>query len=109
MNRTVCYHIFVCFGMKSTLFTQVFASNILRSPYIYMIYKQIFCSLLLITAAFNFSCSAQRNNDPLASLRDLTKDGKLPAESVVADVERRYAGQQTAVLARLLRARIKFE
>lgn len=74
-----------------------------------MIYKQIFCLLLFITTAFSLSCSAQRPSDPLASLRDLTKDGKLPAESVVADIERRFAGQQTGVLARLLRARIKFE
>lgn len=75
-----------------------------------MIYKQIFCSLLFITAAFSLSCSGQRtNNDPLTSLRDLTKDGKMPAESVVADIERRFGGQQTGVLAKLLRARIRFE
>ncbi|QYO66386.1 transglycosylase SLT domain-containing protein [Leptolyngbya sp. 7M] len=39
----------------------------------------------------------------------MTKGGRLPAESVVEGIERRFAGTQTGALARLLRARIRFE
>jgi len=39
----------------------------------------------------------------------MTKDGKLPAESVVENFERRFAGRLSGTLARLLHARIKFE
>lgn len=62
--------------------------------------------LLLLT----LSCSAQpAAADSLAALRDMTKGGKLPAESVVEGIERRFAGTQTGALARLLRARVRFE
>lgn len=39
----------------------------------------------------------------------MTKDGKYPAESYVADLEKRFAGKKTGALAKLLRARIRFE
>lgn len=64
--------------------------------------------LLFIPALLSISCSAQTAND-LDLLRQLTKDGKLPAESVVAGIESRYAGKKTGALAKLLRARIRFE
>jgi len=65
-------------------------------------------SILLSSVLLSVSCSAQTAND-LDSLRQLTKDGKLPAESVVAGIESRYAGKKTGALAKLLRARIRFE
>lgn len=65
-------------------------------------------NLLIFSAVLSISCSAQTSND-LDSLRQLTKDGKLPAESVVAGIESRYAGKKTGALAKLLRARIRFE
>ncbi len=75
--------------------------------------SKLFLSIFCIVSAiclFTVGCEAQPSTiDPLTSLRDLTKNGKLPAEAVVADIERRFAGQQTGVLARLLRARIKYE
>jgi soluble lytic murein transglycosylase len=59
------------------------------------------------------SCSAfsgeTNEADALKVLRDLTKNGKLPPESLVLDVENRYSKTRTGALARLLRARIKFE
>lgn len=59
---------------------------------------------------FSISCTAQPPEDlALKSLRELTKDGRLPAESVVAGLESRFAGTKTSGLARLLRARIKLE
>ena len=61
---------------------------------------------------FTTSCAAvtQMSEDQAAQiLRNLTKDGKLPAESVVLDIETRYAKTRTGALAKLLRARIRFE
>ncbi|MDQ6785213.1 MAG: transglycosylase SLT domain-containing protein [Acidobacteriota bacterium] len=62
---------------------------------------------------FTTSCSAfvtQMSEEQAAQmLRSLTKDGKLPAESIVLDIENRYSKTRTGALARLLRARIHFE
>ncbi len=67
----------------------------------------------LLSIPFTSSCSAAvtelSEDDALKVLRDLTKNGKLPAESIVADIERRYGNTTTGALAKLLRARIKFE
>ncbi len=64
-----------------------------------------------ILLLFTLSCSAQPAADinALESMRAMTKGGRLPAESVVQDIERRYAGTQIGALARLLRGRIRFE
>src|SRR5215204_6517888 len=62
-----------------------------------------------LIAAFTVACTAQASDTSLDSLRQLTTDGKLPAESVVAGIESRYAGKKTGALAKLLRARIRFE
>ncbi|NNE98928.1 MAG: transglycosylase SLT domain-containing protein, partial [Pyrinomonadaceae bacterium] len=59
---------------------------------------------------FTLSCSAQPPEDAaLKSLRNLSSRGQLPAESVVANIESRFAGTKTGALARLLRARIRLE
>lgn len=62
-------------------------------------------SILLIVG-----CSAQQTEEQaLANLRSLTAGGKLPAESVVAEIESRFANRKTGALAKLLRARIRME
>jgi len=66
-------------------------------------------SLVIVSAVLSVSCSAQAGDTSLDGLRQLTKDGKLPPESVVAGIESRYAGKKTGALAKLLRARIRFE
>ena len=80
---------------------------------IHSILTVLFFSAALILVPFTTSCSAAvtelSEDDALKVLRDLTKNGKLPAESVVADIERRYGNTKTGALAKLLRARIKFE
>ncbi len=43
----------------------------------------------------------------LENLRRMTKDGKLPDEATVAQIEANYPNTKTAALAKLLRARIK--
>ena len=54
-------------------------------------------------------CSGQTEEQALAQLRELTREGKLPPESVVASIESRFAGKRTGALAKLLHARIRFE
>ncbi len=66
--------------------------------------------VLGLLGSLSISCTAQPpENLALQSLREMTKDGKLPSESVVAKLETQFAGTKTGALARLLRARIKLE
>jgi thioredoxin-like negative regulator of GroEL len=65
--------------------------------------------LVLCTFGLATSCSAQSEEQALKSLRDLSKDDKLPPEDVVAGIESRFAGRKSGALAKLLHARIKFE
>ncbi len=75
-------------------------------------------SLLVLTAIICFvpmsaSCSwfgADMNEaDALKVLRDLTRNDKLPPEGLVLDIENRFSKVRAGALAKLLRARIKFE
>ncbi|MEZ5428372.1 MAG: transglycosylase SLT domain-containing protein [Pyrinomonadaceae bacterium] len=76
-----------------------------------------FSILILLTGllliSLNLSCSAfrpqQTEEEALKSLRRMTKDGKLPAEEVVLQIENRFSKTKTGALARLLRARIHYE
>jgi soluble lytic murein transglycosylase len=68
-----------------------------------------FITLLFLTTFLAAGCAGQTEEQALESLRQMTKDGKYPAESVVENFERRFSGRPSGVLARLLRARIKFE
>ncbi len=66
--------------------------------------------LILFSTILTLSCSAQQTEEQaLASLRAVTSNGKLPAESFAADLETRFANKKTGALAKLLRARIRFE
>jgi outer membrane protein assembly factor BamD (BamD/ComL family) len=62
---------------------------------------------------FTTSCSAgvtQMSEEQAAQvLRVLTKEGKLPSENAVLDIENRFAKTKTGALAKLLRARIRYE
>lgn len=73
----------------------------------------LFFSAAFLLIPFTTSCSAsvsQMSEEQAAQiLRNLTKDGKFPVESIVLDIENRYAKTRTGALAKLLRARIKFE
>ena len=83
----------------------------------FKIFRFNFHSLLFFSffalAFFTVSCSAfvtpMTDDDALKTLRDLTRDGKLPPEGVVADIENRFSRSKSGALAKLLRARIKFE
>jgi len=66
-----------------------------------------------LLAPLTTSCSAlvtQMSEEQAAQLlRVLTKEGKLPPENAVLDIESRFANTKTGALAKLLRARIRFE
>ncbi|MEP6945074.1 MAG: transglycosylase SLT domain-containing protein, partial [Acidobacteriota bacterium] len=67
-------------------------------------------SALLFSIFLTVGCSAQPTEEQaLASLRQMTSTGKLPPESMVSDIETRFAGKRTGALAKLLHARIRFE
>lgn len=76
-----------------------------------MIHKflHLFATLVFVSLFFTAGCSGQTEEQALQSLREMTKDGKLPPEDVVAGIETRFAGKKTGALAKLLHARIKFE
>lgn len=67
-----------------------------------------FFSLLL--ALGTVGCHAQQSEEQaLRSLREMTRDGKLPPEDFVAGLESRFTGKRTGALAKLLHAQIRFE
>ena len=67
-------------------------------------------AVLFLPLLFTVSCSAQQTDEQaLQSLRQMTQDGKPPAEQFVANIETRFAGKKTGTLAKLLRAKIRFD
>ncbi len=67
-------------------------------------------SLFFALSIFAAACSAQQTEEQaLKTLRDLTRSGKLPPESMVADIEKRFSGKKAGALARLVHARIRIE
>ncbi len=76
----------------------------------------IFFAFLIVSvfSVTTASCSTpifepqQTEAQALETLRNLTKNGGLPSESVAAGIEARFPNSKTAALARLLRAHILF-
>lgn len=70
-------------------------------------------ALAFLLIPLTSSCSAvvrpMTEDDALKTLRELTRTGKLPPENVVLDIENRFSKTKTGALAKLLRARIRFE
>jgi soluble lytic murein transglycosylase len=65
-------------------------------------------ALVLVMTAFSLSCSAQQTEEQaLQSLRQTMKDGKLPSESFVQQIESRFSNTKTGALCKLLRAQIR--
>ena len=65
---------------------------------------------IFVFALFTIGCSAQPTEEQtLANLRQMSRDGLTPTESYVASIESRFAGSRTGLLAKLLRAKIKFD
>ena len=74
---------------------------------------KIFCFLsatVFLLAVYTIGCSAQQTEEQaLQSLREMNKNGKSPTESYVASIESRFAGKRTGALARLLRAKVRYD
>lgn len=67
-------------------------------------------SIVFSIAVFTVGCSAQQTEvQALRSLREMSKNGKSPTEAFVAAVESRFSGRRAGVLAKLLRAKIRFD
>lgn len=65
---------------------------------------------VFLIALLTVACTAQpKASEELSSARALMASGRLPAETVVADIESRNSGTRTGALARLLRAYIKID
>jgi soluble lytic murein transglycosylase len=69
----------------------------------------ILVSLVFLVVPFSVSCQRMTEEQALQAIRQLTKDGKLPPESVIADFDSRFANTRTGALAKLLRGRIRLE
>lgn len=64
----------------------------------------------LFPVLLSVGCAAQQTEEQaLQSLREITRNGKLPSQDYVAGIESRFAGKKTGALAKLLHARIRFE
>jgi soluble lytic murein transglycosylase len=74
----------------------------LRTRDLWLLPTLLFCALTLC-------CNAQTEEQALENLRSLTRDGQLPPENVVTDLERRFSGKRAGALARLIHARIRFD
>ncbi|HEV7699072.1 MAG TPA: lytic transglycosylase domain-containing protein [Pyrinomonadaceae bacterium] len=66
-------------------------------------------ALVVVLTLFTVGCSAQTEEQALANLRSLTRDGQLPPENIVADIESRFSGRRAGALARLVHARIRYD
>lgn len=72
--------------------------------------KSAASALALLLAVLTVACSAQQTEQQaLESLRAMTRDGKLPDEGAVAQIESRFAGRRAGALAKLLRAKIRYD
>ena len=68
-----------------------------------------FGGLLIAVVLLSVSCSAQTEDQALASVRQLSQNGMQPPEDYLSTIERRFAGKRAGALARLLHGRIKFD
>ena len=67
-------------------------------------------TMVLVFTLFTVGCAAQPTEEQtLANLRQFSRDGLSPTESYVANIESRFAGTRTGLLAKLLRAKLKFD
>ena len=70
----------------------------------------LFFAPIFVFALFTVGCSAQPTEEQtLANLRQFSRGGLSPTEAYVASIESRFAGTRTGLLAKLLRAKMKFD
>lgn len=73
-------------------------------------FLSLLAGVILVSVFFTVGCSAQPSEaQTLATLRQMMASDNAPSETYVAGIESRFAGKRTGLLARLLRAKIKFD
>ena len=66
--------------------------------------------IVFVSGICTVGCAAQQTEEQaLANLRQMSRDGRTPSEDYVAGIESRFAGKRTGLLAKLVRAKIKFD
>jgi len=76
---------------------------------VFRFFTHVLSLILLVAAGLSISCSAQTEDQALASLRQLTQSGMPPTEDFLVSIEKRFAGKRAGSLAKLLHARMKFD
>lgn len=67
-------------------------------------------STLFVSLLFVVGCSAQPTEEQtLATLRQMVRDNRQISDEYVAGIERRFAGKRAGALAKLLRAKLRFD
>ncbi|MFN6965019.1 MAG: transglycosylase SLT domain-containing protein [Pyrinomonadaceae bacterium] len=69
----------------------------------------ILSGIFLCLTFFAIGCSAQTEEQALASLRQMALSGMPPTDDYLTSIERRFAGRRAGALARLLHARMKLD
>ncbi len=73
-------------------------------------FVSFFAGIVFVSALCTVGCSAQQTEEQaLQSLREMIREGKGPSDGYVAGIESRFAGKRAGLLARLLRAKMKFD
>ena len=74
-------------------------------------FQLIATALVLVITSFSLSCSGfepqQTEEQALQSLRQMMKEGKMPNESYVQQIESRFSNTKTGALCKLIRANIR--
>ena len=77
----------------------------------FKVFQFISTAIILVLTGFSLNCSAfepqQTEEQALQSLRQMMKDGKLPSESMVQQIESRFSNTKTGALCKLVRAQIR--
>jgi soluble lytic murein transglycosylase len=79
------------------------------SRYLCSFLNFIFIAVVCAVVPLTVSCQRMSEEQAQQAIRQLTKNGKLPPESAIADFDARFANTKTGALAKLLRARIRLE
>src|SRR5688500_2553428 len=79
------------------------------SPGIVRFNPNLIIAAFLLMVGLTVGCSAQTEDQALATLRQLTRSGIAPTEDLVASIENRFAGKRAGALAKLLRAKIRYD
>lgn len=68
-------------------------------------------TIVILTLCVTTACSAQQQTEEqaLASLRQISRNGEVPTDQYLSGIESRFAGKRTGLLAKLLHAKTKFD